>query len=243
MLFVEGKLGRIDPNRCNSCMACADACPADAIKQWGREISFQEVMDDIRRDKGYYDRSGGGVTVSGGEPLLQADFVAEVFKACREEGIHTCCESTLCVPWEQIEKVLPWTDMFFTDIKHMDSKIHEEFTGVGNERIFENQKKLVDFGKEMVVRVPVIPGINDDRSNIEKTADYILNELGGRIKTLQLLSFMRLGEEKYASLGRPYGMQDLEIDRPAFQKHVEEMAAYFEERGIHCTVGTREKEA
>ena len=242
MLFVEGKLGRIDPNRCNSCMACADACPADAIKQWGREISFQEVMDDIRRDKGYYDRSGGGVTVSGGEPLLQADFVAEVFKACREEGIHTCCESTLCVPWEQIEKVLPWTDMFFTDIKHMDSKIHEEFTGVGNERIFENQKKLVDFGKEMVVRVPVIPGINDDRSNIEKTADYILNELGGRIKTLQLLSFMRLGEEKYASLGRPYGMQDLEIDRPAFQKHVVEMAAYFEARGIHCTVGTREKE-
>lgn len=242
MLFVDGKLETIDTSLCTGCMECVRACPADAIKQWGMEVSISEAMEQIRRDKGYYDRSGGGVTVSGGEPLVQADFVAELFKACRREGIHTCCESTLCVSWDQIEKVLPWTDLFFTDIKHMDSDIHKQYTGIGNEGIFENQRKLARMGKEMVVRIPVIPGVNDDRSNIEKTADYILNELEGSVSALQLLSFMRLGEEKYASLGLAYGMKDLEIDRPAFQKHVEEIAEYFRGRGIHCTVGPHEKE-
>lgn len=242
MLFAEGKLTAIDRTKCTGCMKCAAACPADAIKQWGEEISVEDAMDQIRRDKGYYDRSGGGVTVSGGEPLQQADFVEELFRACKEEGIHTCCESTLNVPWEKVEQILPWTDLFITDIKHMDSAVHKDFSGGGNERIIENQKKLVRTGKDIIARIPVIPGVNDDAANIEATADYILKDLEGKVRTLQLLSFMRLGEEKYRSLGMPYGMADLKIDRQEFQAHVSEIADYFNSRGIHCLVGTREKE-
>lgn len=240
--FYRGKLAAIDRSRCLNCLSCQDACPSDAIKKWGEEMSVEECMDIIRKDRGYYERSGGGVTVSGGEPLLQSDFVAELFKACREEKIQTCCESTFHVGWEEVEKVLPYTDILISDIKHMDSEMHRKYTGDGNERILENLKKLSETGKEMILRIPVIPDVNDSRENTEATADFILNELGGRLRTLQLLSFMRLGEEKYESLGIPYPMEDVKINRKAFQRHVEEIAEYFNGRGIHCLVGTKEKE-
>lgn len=223
-------------------MACAEACPADAIKQWGREISVEEAMAEIRRDRGYYERSGGGVTVSGGEPLLQADFVAALFSACREEDIHTCCESALTVGWGEIEKLLPVTDLWIADIKHMDPARHHDLCGVGNQQILENLRRLTEARKDLIIRIPVIPNVNDDEENIRRTADFILQELGGRIQVLQLLSFMRLGEEKYQSLGLPYRMKDVTVEREAFQKHVAEIAEYFNSRGIHCLVGTQEKE-
>ena len=163
-------------------------------------------MTEILRDRGYYERSGGGVTVSGGEPLLQSDFVAELFKACREEGIQTCLESTFYTDWSQAEKVLPFTDLIISDIKHMDPEIHKKYTGVHNGRILENLKRLAEEERELILRIPVIPNVNDDMENIAATADFILHTLGGRVRTLQLLSFMRLGEEKYASLGIPYGI-------------------------------------
>lgn len=240
--FSRGRLAAIDRTRCTGCLACADACPADAVKQWGRRMTVEECMREIRRDKGYYDRSGGGVTVSGGEPLLQSDFVAELFRACRAEGIHTCCESTLFAEWHEIEKILPCTDLLISDIKHMDPEAHRACTGEPNGRILQNLQRLAEQRRELILRIPVIPGVNDDRQNIEATADFILNGLGGRVRTLQLLSFMRLGEEKYASLGLPYEMAGLKFNRRHFQKHVEELAAYFNSRGIHCLVGTKEKQ-
>ena len=239
----------IDRNICNSCMACAEACPAEAILQWGREITLEEAMKEIRRDKGYYDRSGGGVTVSGGEPLLQADFVAELFRACRSEGIHTCCESSLHVDRTRVSKILPYTDLFMADIKLMDSAKHKEFTGEGNEVILENLRKIGDYisgpgatGTELILRIPVIPGVNDNDENMKQTADFILNDLRGNVRTLQLLSFMRLGEEKYKSIDMPYEMAGIRFNRKAFQKRIEGFCEYFKKRGIHCVVGTREKE-
>lgn len=240
--FYRGKLTAIDRSKCTNCLACANDCPSDAIKQWGKAMSVEECMKEILRDVGYYERSGGGVTVSGGEPLLQSDFVAELFKACKEAGIQTCLESTFHVDWKEIEKVLPYTDIIISDIKHMDTDIHKQYTGVNNDRILENLKKLTQEEREFILRIPVIPNVNDDMGNIEATADFILNELGGRIRTLQLLSFMRLGEEKYASLGMPYKMQGVKMNRRSFQKHVNELADYFNSRGIHCLVGTKEKE-
>lgn len=240
--FTRGKLTSIDRTKCTSCLACYEACPSDAIKQWGKSMSVEECMKEIRRDKGYYERSGGGVTVSGGEPLLQSDFVAELFQACKDEGIQTCFESTLYGDWKEIEKILPVTDILISDIKHMDRDVHKKYTGVYNDKILDNLIRLTEEERELILRIPVIPRVNDDMENIEATADFILNKLGGRVRTLQLLSFMRLGEEKYASLGLPYEMEDVKINRKSFQKHVGEIAEYFNSRNIHCMVGTKEKQ-
>lgn len=240
--FYRGKLQSIDRNRCTACLECWDACPADAIKRWGERMSVEDCMKEIRKDTGYFQRSGGGVTVSGGEPLMQSDFVAALFAQCREEGIHTCCETTFHAAWKEIEKILPVTDLLISDIKHMDLEIHRKYTGVSNELVLENLKRIAGLNRELILRIPVIPGVNDDEENIRATADFILGPMQGRIRTLQLLSFMRLGEEKYRSLGMEYGMKDLKINRRSFQKKVNETAEYFNSRGIHCLVGTKEKQ-
>ena len=239
--FLDGKLIAIDREVCKHCLSCAAACPSEAVKQWGRPMSVEACMEVIRKDKGYYESSGGGVTVSGGEPLLQSDFVADLFRSCQTEGIHTCLESTFYAEKEKIETVLPFTDLIISDIKSMDADIHRMYTGVGNERILENLQYLADKGRELILRIPVITDINDDEENMQATADFIINRLHGSVRTLQLLSFMRLGEEKYASLGIPYPMEKVNIDRESFQKRVEEIAAYFNSRGINCLVGSKEK--
>ena len=233
--FYKGKLIAIDREK------CTEACPSEAIKQWGTRMTVDECMEVIRRDKGFYESSGGGVTVSGGEPLLQSNFVAELFRACKEENLHTCLESTFYSEKEKIDEILPYTDLIISDIKSMDTEIHKQYTGVGNERILENLQYLAKKNRELILRIPVIPDVNDTKENIKDTADFILYQLGGKIKTLQLLSFMRLGEEKYESLGIPYPMEKVTIDRKSFQKKVEGIADYFNSRGIHCLVGTKER--
>lgn len=238
--FIDGKLSSIDRSKCTNCLVCAEQCPSDAIKQWGKLMSVEQCMKEILKDKSYYNRSGGGITVSGGDPILQSDFVSELLKKCKEEEIHTCFESSFYGDWNDVEKILPYADLIISDIKHMDSLKHKKYTGVNNEKILENLERLSERNKEIILRIPVIPNVNDSIENIEATADFIINKLGNRIKTLQLLSFMRLGEEKYRSLGMPYKMKNIEIDRNAFQKHVAEIASYFNSRGIKCVVGTKE---
>lgn len=242
LIFSDSKLEKIDRNKCISCLSCSDDCPSEAIKQWGKSMSVDECMKVILKDKGFYDRSGGGVTVSGGEPLLQSDFVLELFKACKQEGIHTCIESSFYSNWNQIEKLLPYTDLFISDIKIMDSNLHKKHTGVDNQKILKNLIQLSKSDKEVILRIPVIPMVNDDLDNIKATANFIVNEMLGKVKTLQLLSFMRLGEEKYESLGLPYKMKDFNFDRIEFQNRVNNIAEYFNERGIYCLVGTKEKD-
>ncbi|MGG5372001.1 (2S)-3-sulfopropanediol dehydratase activating enzyme [Enterococcus sp. AZ196] len=242
LTFHREKLTAIDSKKVSDHTACALACPADAIKQWGEEMTVEECMEIIRKDKEYYDQSGGGVTVSGGEALLQSDFVAELFAECKKEGIQTCFETTFYSNWRKVEALLPGTDIWISDIKHMDTAVHRERTGVGNELILANLKKLAELDRELILRIPVIPEFNEDMENIEATADFILNELQGRVRTLQLLSFMRLGVEKYEALGIPYGMEGVKVNRRSFQKHVERIADYMNGRGIHCLVGTKEKQ-
>ena len=242
LCFEDGKLVRVNRDICTNCMKCYQACPSDAIKAWGKEMTVDECMEIILKDRGYYEKSGGGVTVSGGDPVIQMDFVVELFRRCKEEKIQTCLESTFYAEWSTIEKVLPYTDIIISDIKHMDTNVHRKHTGRENHLILENLKKLADLNKEIILRIPVIPGVNDGKDNLEKTADFILNEMGGNVRTLQLLSFMRLGEEKYQSLGIPYKMENIVVDRKAFTEKVKKMAEYFNGRGIHCQVGTKEKQ-
>ncbi|KAF1295987.1 glycyl-radical enzyme activating protein [Enterococcus sp. JM4C] len=242
LTFYRGKLTKINSREVDDLAQVAESCPADAIKQWGTNMTVAECMDIIRTDKGYYDRSGGGVTVSGGEALLQASFVAELFAACKEEGIQTCFETTFHGRWKEVEKLLPVTDIWISDIKHMDSAIHKEYTGVHNQKILENLKKLSELDRELILRIPVIPGVNDTMENMVATADFILNEMNGQVATLQLLSFMRLGEEKYQALGIPYGMEGLKFNRRSLQKKIRGFSEYFNQRGIHCLVGTKEEQ-
>lgn len=242
LCFEDGKLVKINRDICTNCMKCYQACPSDAIKAWGKEMTVDECMEIILKDRGYYEKSGGGVTVSGGDPVIQMDFVVELFRRCKEEKIQTCLESTFYAEWSTIEKVLPYTDIIISDIKHMDTNVHRKHTGRENHLILENLKKLADLNKEIILRIPVIPGVNDGKDNLEKTADFILNEMDGKVRTLQLLSFMRLGEEKYQSLGIPYKMENIVVDRKAFTEKVKKMAEYFNGRGIHCQVGAKEKQ-
>lgn len=240
LLFAGGSIAGIDRSRCIGCMKCATACPSEAVRAWGEKMSLDEVMAVIEKDRAFYEKSGGGVTVSGGEPLVQKEFTRSILKACREAGIHTCLESTFCTDRETAEAAAEYADLVISDIKHMDSEVHKKYTGAGNEEILANLKRLAACGHDMILRIPVIPGINDDAENIERTADYIEDNIGDRLRTLQLLSFMRMGEEKCRSLDRAYEMDSLQFDREEFQQRVKDIAEYFNSRGIRCVVGTAE---
>lgn len=242
ILFGKEKIAGVDRNRCIGCLKCVEACPSEALKAWGEDMSVSDVMAVIEKDRNYYEKSGGGVTISGGDPLMQSDFTAELLKACRDAGIHTCLESTFNIDWETAEEAIRYADLIISDIKCMDSEIHKKYTGAGCEKILQNLSRLALEGHDMILRIPLIPGINDDMHNISRTADFIEQHIGERLKVLQLLSFMRMGEEKCRSLDRVYEMKDLEFDREEFQKKVEKTADYFNSRGIHCVVGTKEKQ-
>ena len=183
---------------------------------------------------------GGGITFSGGEPTGQPEFLLEVLD--RTAAMHRAIETSAYCSSKVFSAVLARVDYVMMDLKLMDPELHRRYTGVSNERILQNLHRLAQEQREMILRIPVIPGVNDGRQNIEASADFILKQLGGQVRTLQLLSFMRLGEEKYKSLGLPYQMEAVRLQRRAFQRRVEEIAKYFNSRGIHCLVGTREKE-
>ncbi len=238
LFFAGGSIVGIDRDRCIGCLKCAGSCPSEAIRAWGRQMSLDEVMAVIEKDRSFYEKSGGGVTISGGEPLLQKGFTCSILKACKDEGIHTCLESTFCTDRETAVTAAEYADLLISDIKHMDSGMHKKYTGRGNETILANLEFLAELGHDMILRIPVIPGINDDMENIRKTADFINENIGARLNVLQLLSFMRMGEEKCKSLGRRYEMDKFEFDREEFQKRVGEIAEYFNERGINCIIGS-----
>lgn len=191
----------VDRTLCTGCFACAKACPSGALKVIGEHRSLESCMAQIREDQVFYSRSGGGVTLSGGEVLLQADFAAELLQACRAQGIHTAIESNLCFPWEQVKKLTPWLDLVMADIKHMDPLRHKEATGQENHRVLENLRQLDALGIPTVVRTPIIPGFNDSEENIRATGAFLKG-----LKHLQyyeLLSYNPMGNDKRKRLGYP----------------------------------------
>jgi len=205
----DGKLIAIEnSDACADCLRCADACPADAVKVWGKPMTVEALMEVIRKDRHYFEKTGGGVTVSGGESMAQWEFTAALLKACRAEGIHTCVESALFCPPEHMEAVLAHADLMIADIKHMDSAVHEKLTGVGNERILENLRIAAKKGIPMVIRTPVVMGFNDSEDNILAIGRFIKEQLGGAVIQYQLLPYRKMGTEKYEALGVAYPMGD-----------------------------------
>ena len=176
----------------------------------GREVSVYDVMEIVERDRAYYRRSGGGLTLSGGEILLQADFARDILAAARESGIHTAVESTALANFSEIEKILPHLDLFLMDIKHTDAAKHKKFTGSRNELALENARKIAEYGGpcKLIIRVPVIPGFNATVGEIKDIALFA-SKLAG-VEEIHLLPYHRYGEGKYAALGREYLMGDVQ---------------------------------
>lgn len=193
---------------CNVCAACADVCPTDSRVLIGREWTVPEVVSEAERDAAFYASSGGGVTFSGGEPLAQPEFLVTCLEACRERGLHTVVDTCGAVGRKTLMRAAPHTDLFLYDVKLLDDEAHRKYVGVSNRRPLDNLRALAEAGADVWVRVPVIPGVNDDYASIEA--------LGGLVARLPrrypvwLLPYHTIGADKYRRLGEPYRMQDTE---------------------------------
>lgn len=201
-------------------------------KTMGRDVTVDEVMEEVLKDDRYYIRSGGGITLSGGECLFQPDFSAAVLRASKEYGLHTAIESTACTEYREIQKLLPYLDLYLMDIKHMDPGKHKEFTGVSNERILENAKRLSKDAKRLIIRVPVIPGFNNTKEEIRDIAEFAASLSG--VEELHLLPYHRLGQDKYAGLGRNYSLEGTE---PMTEDYMEGLLKTAAGSGLSCQIG------
>lgn len=194
----------IDRKQCDLCGNCSQKCPTDALAIIGKKITVGEIMEEIEKDLIFYDESEGGVTFSGGEPLLQPTFLTSLLEKCQKKTIHTTVDTCGYVPYEIIDKIRDKTDLFLYDIKALDDKKHRKYTGVSNKPILENFKKLAENGSNLLVRFPIIPGVNDDEDNIVQTAEFMLS---CGVNQIALLPYHRAGIEKYKSLGRVYRLE------------------------------------
>lgn len=200
----------------------------------GRDVTVAEVMDEVEKDRAYYRRTGGGLTLSGGESLCQPEFARDLLRGAKEAGISTAMESMGYAEFSVIRELLPWLDQYLLDIKHMDPGKHEEFTGKRNELMLENAKRIADSGMtELSIRVPVIPGFNDTPEEIGAIAAYT-GKLGN-VRRMHLLPYHRLGQDKYEGLDRPYLMGDVE---PPSQERMRELLQAAERMsGVECQIG------
>ena len=200
----------------------------------GEDITVAEVMKTVEKDRPYYRRTGGGLTLSGGESLCQPVFARDLLRAAYEAGITTAMESMGCADYSVIEELLPYLDQYLLDIKHMDPQKHQEFTGRSNELMLENAKKIAASGMtELSIRIPVIPGFNDTPEEIGAIAAFTKSL--GNVKRMHLLPYHRLGQDKYEGLNRPYLMGD--VEPPTNEKMNLLLKVAEEVSGIECQIG------
>ena len=197
---------------CDVCGACADACPTGARQIYGYQKSVDEIAEEVKKDKVFYDTSGGGVTVSGGECMLQIDALTELLKKCKENSIQTAVDTAGDLPWTHFEKILPFTDLFLYDVKCLNESLHMEGTGISNKRILENLTRLSrETSVDIITRIPLIPSFNDSVDELQRMAVF-LHSL--RIRDVEILPYHQMGEHKYTGLGRsftPYEVPDKNV--------------------------------
>ncbi len=201
-------------------------------KTVGRDVTVAEILPELLADVPYYRRSGGGITLSGGECFAQPQFAEALLHVCKEHGLHTAAESTTNVPFGDIARSLPYLDTLLMDIKHMDGAKHKEYTGADNARILENAKLLSESGVELIIRTPVIPGFNDTAEEIRAISRFAASLPA--VKRHHLLPYHRLGQDKYAGLGRSYALQGVE---PPAKEKMEYLLSVAEESGLQCQIG------
>ncbi len=216
----QGENGiEIDRALCNNNLACVNNCPTGALSVLGKWYDSDEVLDIVLKDEAFYKNSGGGVTLSGGEVFLQSRFASEVLKKAKDRGIHTAVETSGYAKWHEIERVLSFTDLFLYDIKLVNDEKHLEYTGVSNKVILSNFEKIIKDGKNIIMRIPMIPTVNMDDKSIE---DFIkvIKETG--IREVNLLPFHKLGQAKYDMLDIPFEFKDVKAVNEEGLKNIEE---------------------
>lgn len=224
-----------DMSKCNDCHQCIEGCLPGSRISYGFNASVEQLVKELEKDSVFYFHSGGGITISGGEPFLQADFLCKLLENCIMLGMNTAIETSGYTQWENIEKALPFLDTVFFDIKHMDVSIHEKITGVKNTLILDNLRKIDQSRRKfsLVVRMPVIPSINDSDSNFNAMGE-LCKELT-KLKEIQLLPYHRLGLETYQRLSLPYALENLSSLDPAdLNKH----AATLRQMGLRVVIGS-----
>lgn len=222
-----------DRSKCTNCGKCAETCFAKALYICGEMKTVDEVFDRVKKDMAYYRHSDGGVSISGGEPLSQPEFTRELLKRCHEAGIHTALDTTGFVQYSVLASVLPYTDLFLYDLKCMDSKMHETATGVPNEMILENAKRLAADGAKFQIRAPIITGINDNDEHIIALGEFCA-EIKDSIEQLQLLPYHKLGAVKYDRLQRTCPMP--EEAEPPEDKVMNRYAAMLKKYGLNVCI-------
>ncbi len=219
-------------HQCVACGACVEICPSMALEMMGKTVSSEEVLDEVVRDQPFYTTSGGGMTLSGGEPAMQPEFASALLRGAKERGIHTAMETAGHISWSVYERFLPDLDMVLFDSKQMDSERHALYTGQPNTKIHENLRKFcgADQTVEVIVRTPVIPGFNDDRENFEKLAEFLLSM--ERVPAVQVLPYNPLAGSKHPRLGMVYTP---EVDEKSGNSP-ELLCSILQERGISAKV-------
>jgi pyruvate formate lyase activating enzyme len=229
---------------CKSCGDCVATCYSNALESTGKFMTTDEVMDEILRDRMFYETSNGGVTLSGGEPVLQSNFAIEILKRCKQEDLHTAIETCGNYQWQELESLLPFTDLIMMDMKLIDPVKHKSACGDSNERILANAKRLALTDKPIIFRTPIIPTVNDKMEDVGAIVKFIRNLVELRIKhnngqgpwaeiQFELLPFHRLASDKYRSLGMEYRAKDLQ---PPTKDKMQELAKIAEIEGVEVLV-------
>lgn len=214
-------------NRCKEHM-CVSACDEGALQLVGQFITVEELMQEVQKDILFYRNSNGGVTLSGGEPTSQPQFTSELFKKCKEKGIHTVLDTCGYTSWESLKRVLEYTDLVLYDIKHIEPEKHKKFTGVSNEIILKNAQAIFNnTNVYTIIRIPIIPKYNDSKQNMNAIARFV-KEIGG--KEVNLLPYHKLGMGKYERLSMNYSVRT----QTPTKETLEEIKAVFESQGLRC---------
>ena len=222
-----------DPDLCRLCGDCVEACPTKAIEMSGQSREIAELVDIIESERAFFESSGGGLTVSGGEPLRHPDFLIDLLDACGERGIHRVLDTTGSSPTETLLKVAKRTELFLYDLKSMDPVIHKKYTGSSNQQILHNLKALAETGADIIVRIPLIDGVNADEDNMEKTAAFVAG-LAGEKKPVNLLPYHGIAAKKYEKLGGVYDAGEMsEPSEEQQQKAIE----IFKAHGLEASIG------
>ncbi len=233
----------IDRRACTDCLCCAEACPSTAMEIYGRYFSPEDLVNELMKDSVYFEQSGGGVTLSGGEPTRQPDFASKILESLKEKGIHTALDTCGQCPWERLEMLLPTTDLLLYDLKLMDEELHRDYTGLCGSQIQRNLARIRDYRKEhrssleIWVRTPVIPGHTDSVENIRAIGAFIHGTMAGTVSRWELCAFNNLCTHKYDGLGIDWKCRDYGLVAESDMERLVQAASESAGRGVIVHAG------